>query len=403
MSDRSAIHTIKGYFYQFDYTIFQILSQENPSNILTVEEIEDLDIEEGGEITAIQCKYYENTEYNHSVISKPIRLMFDDFINRKRNNSRKIKYKLYGHYKSGQDKLIQTIDLDLLKSAFLTYRKGEVEHKHYEKLQATDNELEEFISILDIDVYATEYSSQLEIIFENMERIFNCERFEAENYYYNNALNEIKNLSIQSNVNDRKVSKSDFLRNINKKEIIFNKWFVEIKGKNQHLKNLKKNIFSALNVESFNRFFLLEVDINSYDRADLIELILLISKKYSKLTKRTPDRFCPFIFIKNIEEKEIIEIKKYLTSAGRKFIDGYYFQGADFSPRFMLQAISYENPIEIKFLNNIEDLKTILKFSDKMVCIYQFYIDEPFFYYENDNMKHIRIELKEIKDIKEVI
>tara|TARA_B100001179_G_C18259288_1_gene261829 strand:+ start:351 stop:503 length:153 start_codon:yes stop_codon:yes gene_type:complete len=50
MSDRSAIHTIKGYFYQFDYTIFQILSQENPSNILTVEEIEDLDIEEGGEI-----------------------------------------------------------------------------------------------------------------------------------------------------------------------------------------------------------------------------------------------------------------------------------------------------------------------------------------------------------------
>ncbi|MEJ6552770.1 hypothetical protein PQI08_09515 [Psychrobacter pacificensis] len=213
-----------------------------------------------------------------------------------------------------------------------------------------------------------------------MERIFNCERFEAENYYYNNALNEIKNLSIQSNVNDRKVSKSDFLRNINKKEIIFNEWFVEIKGKNQHLKNLKKNIFSALNVESFNRFFLLEVDINSYDRADLIELILLISKKYSKLTKRTPDRFCPFIFIKNIEEKEIIEIKKYLTSAGRKFIDGYYFQGADFSPRFMLQAISYENPIEIKFLNNIEDLKTILKFSDKMVCIYQFYIDEPFFY-----------------------
>ena len=403
MSDRSATHTIKGYFYQFDYTILQILNQENIENILTLEEIEDLDIEMADETTAVQCKYYEKTDYSHSIIAKPIRLMLEDFIERKRNSSEEVSYKTYGYYKSGQDKLIQPINLDFLKSTFLTYQKNKVEYKHHEALQATDNELEQFISTLDIDINASEYIHQLEMILEKLIEIFECDSFEAEHYYYNNALNEIKRLSIESKADNRKVTKSDFLDKINKKQIIFNKWFLKIKGKEKYLRSLRSKFFSSLNVECLDRFFLIEINIEEYNRADLIDLLLVISNKYSKITRRTPEKFCPFVFVSELDEKEIIEIKKYLISKGRFFIDGYDFQGSEFSTDSMLKPISFENPIHIKFLNNINDLEDMLQASNKIIHIYQFYLQQPFFHHKNDNMKHIKIELKGINDIKEVI
>ena len=60
---RSAIDTITGYYYQFDKTIIQLLSCENLTDIITVEGIEDIDVDTGGSISAIQCKYYAKTEY----------------------------------------------------------------------------------------------------------------------------------------------------------------------------------------------------------------------------------------------------------------------------------------------------------------------------------------------------
>ncbi|WGV12559.1 hypothetical protein QJS82_10295 [Psychrobacter maritimus] len=403
MSDRSAIHTIKGYFYQFDYTILQILNQQNLENRLTLEEIEDLDIEAADETTAVQCKYYEKTEYNHSVIAKPIRLMLKDFIERKRNNSKKVSYKVYGYYKSGQEKLILPINLDFLKSKFLTYEKNKIEHRYHEVLVATDDELVQFISILDVDINAYEYDHQLGLIREKLIEIFGCDSFEAENYYYNNALNEIKKLSVESNVSNRKVSKSEFLIKIDNKQIVFNKWFLKLKGRTEYFKKLRSQFFSSLNTEAFDRFFLIEVNIEKYSRADLIELILIISNKYSKVTRRMPEKFCPFIFISKIDEREILEVKKIMKSSGKRCIDGYEFQGDKFSTNLMLEPISSENPIYFKFLNNSEDLETMLEACSNIVHIYQFYLKEPFFHYNNSSIKHIKIELKEASDIKEII
>lgn len=44
MGDRSAIDTIKGYFYQFDYTILSLLKLSQDTDAITIEGIEDIDI-----------------------------------------------------------------------------------------------------------------------------------------------------------------------------------------------------------------------------------------------------------------------------------------------------------------------------------------------------------------------
>lgn len=403
MTDRSAIATIKGYFYQFDYTILELLNLQDDETVITIEGIEDLDLTTLESTTAVQCKYYESTEYNHSVIAKAIRFMFEDFINRKNANREIVNYKLYGYYERGQDKLVLPIELDFLKAKFLTFTEKKTQRKYHEELGVNDDLLKEFISILDIDINASEYSSQLNQIYKQLKNIFSCDDFEAEYYYYNNALNEVKKLSIESNIYNRRISKQDFLKNINKKEIIFNKWFVSLKGKQKHYKNLRKQYFSELNVEPFDRFFLIEIDQSDYNRGELISLLLFISKNYSKITKRANPKFCPFIYIHNLDAIELLETKRYLRSSGKRCTDGYEFEGGQFSENLMFEPMSPDRPLHIKFLNKIEDLETVLVSSTKIVNIFQFYLSDPFFDSIDKNAMHVKIQIEHYNDIKDII
>ena len=120
-SPRSAIHAIKGYFYQFDKTIVELLRAQDDDDVIYVEGVEDIDLKNADEITAIQCKYYENTEYNHSVIAHPIRLMLTDYAKRLARKEDIYKYTLYGYYPSGHEKLALPLTIEYLKENFLTY------------------------------------------------------------------------------------------------------------------------------------------------------------------------------------------------------------------------------------------------------------------------------------------
>lgn len=72
MTNRSANATIKGYFYQFDHTIAKLLEATTPQTSVVVEGIEDIDLNNGNENIFIQCKYYEGSEYNHSLIKDAV-------------------------------------------------------------------------------------------------------------------------------------------------------------------------------------------------------------------------------------------------------------------------------------------------------------------------------------------
>lgn len=52
-----------------DYFVLQLINLTNETDIVTIEGIEDVDITSEDGLVAIQCKYCEKTEYNHSVIA----------------------------------------------------------------------------------------------------------------------------------------------------------------------------------------------------------------------------------------------------------------------------------------------------------------------------------------------
>jgi hypothetical protein len=403
MTNRSATDTIKGYFYQFDYSIKKILESPNPNDSVTIEGIEDIDVESATDETAIQCKYYAKTEYNHSVIGKPIRFMLTHFMNDKKNGKSPIKYSLYGFYKGGHHKLVLPISVDDLKDNFLSYTEKGVKQLHHINISASDSDLGNFISHLEINIHAQEYDEQLKSVLDLLKTSFSSNDFETEYFYYNNALNAIRELAIKNDINDRTITKSDFLSKINSKAILFNTWFLEYKGLKKHFKELKAKYFTGLNSSSFDRFFLLEIDKEKYLRADLKELIFLISKKWSKISRREANPFCPYIYIHGIAESELIDLKRELSSEEFVFIDGYSFHGADFNVKSILIKPNSNNGILLKFLNEQNHLEQVLAESNKTKEIYQFYYNQP--YYTNDScgLKHTKIQIQELKNIKEII
>lgn len=410
MTDRTAIDTIRGYFYQFDYSIISLLKLSNGSASILIEGVEDIDVTTASETTAIQCKYYEKTEYNHSVIAEPIRLMLNHFKEVKLGNEPELKYKLRGHFKSGHSKLVLPLSLQYLKDNFLTYTRTEkisnvntkVKHFHHIELGLSDPELSEFIGLLEIDINAVEFEKQYKEIISLFKNTFNCSDISSELYFYNSALRVIRDVSKDQNKANRSISRDDFLKQVNNSRILFNEWYLLIKGEKAHYANLRKEYFSNVNILFKERFFLIEIDQNSYSRTDLKSLLSLIIKNYTKIISQ-PTPFCPYVYIHGLENSELIELKKDLTEDEIIISDGFDFEGAEFNPKSIIRKPALSNQIKLKFLNKLEYLDSTLSLTGRRSEIYQFYLSDIFFNYNSNSIKEVKIQIDNLNKIKNII
>ena len=220
MANRSAHATIKGYFYQFDHTIIQLLCAPSPGSIVVTEGIEDVDLKDGNDEVLIQCKYYEGTEYNHSVIKDSVIQMVRHFHQTGCNRSAGQKYRIYGHYSSGQEKLPENIDLDFLRDNFLTKSGKTIGVKRvHDELALDDVSLADFLSRLEIDVCGRSYiEQQQEIERLLLSNIDGCTTDDVNLFFYPLAINIVQGLAIKKDENDRTISKSNFITAISKKD-----------------------------------------------------------------------------------------------------------------------------------------------------------------------------------------
>lgn len=388
--ERSAIATIKGYYYQFDYFILQLLKCSNETDSICIEGIEDVDLKTVDESTAIQCKYYAGTEYNHSVIAQPLRYMLDHYLS-KANYS--IKYKIYGYYKSGHAKLVLPINIEFFKNNFLNL-------KAFKDLTINEGELESFLSSLEIDIAAKEYEQQEIDIFNELKKLFNCNDFEAEYFYYNNSLRIVKELSTNQDINKRNITKREFIDKINKKESFFNQWYLIKKGLSNYCSMIKNEYFSSFNLSPFERFFIIECDSTISD-AEIKSLLAMIGNKYSKIERTNQYSFCPYIYLYGLPESRIKNVLKNLHNDSIIFIDGYDYKDAEFSVKSIIKKATFHNGLKLKILYNIESLDSVLKNVHQTREIYQFYIKTPI--YENTNHKHIKIFVEQTIHINKII
>lgn len=419
---RSATNTIKGYFYQFDKSILEILEQSNETNIVTIEGVEDIEAEKSDEKQFVQCKYYEETEFNNSIIKKPIQLMFRHYLkNRTEAQAKNFTYKLYGFYNKGHEKLMElttenlrTYFLDFSKygvtdeSGNLNYqiknKKGEV--KFEEALQEDD--IEDFNKRLFVNIKADSYENQIEKIKSKIQNYLGDHSIEDVELIYFNALKIIKDLACGDAIEKRQISQKEFWDRIKTKNYYFERWMSELLEWNQYKKIIQKKYFPRVpNLSPSHRFFLL--DCYKENVNDVKNIISQISSKYSRLAHQ----FSPFVYLYNTSNDDYItELKEKLYEEGCYFKDGFPFKNSEFRIQEMLIKPDKFNKISVRILEHPIDLSIVLQKLIEVERVDQLPINLYIFKKSNqlnleidtlDKREHSEIKIRQILDILDII
>jgi len=383
MINRSANATIKGYFYQFDHTIERLLEAATPQSSIVVEGIEDIDLDDGDDSALIQCKYYEGTEYNHSVIKDAVIQMLRHFHAKGCPSAWKFRYRIYGHYKGGQDKLPATFDLDFFKKNFLTFEHKKAVHQVHLELGMTDAQLESFRKLLTIDVRAPSYDEQQKRIAKLLvAQIPGCKPEDAEVFYYPNAINAIQALAIQADLKDRKITKAKFLIAVNRKEIVFSLWLRQKFGDEYYAKFIKRTHFkfASTKVPKASRIFVIEMD-NEFDLAKAAAMLARIGSGFSHVEhSRTPaqDRFCPYVLLRGLSPADLVSLKGCLLGQGISITDGHAFNGAAFSPALLAVSPTKDHQIQLKFIPSVDSITAVVSaINGTVVELFDFFKSSP--------------------------
>ena len=419
---RSAISTIKGYFYQFDKSILEILEQSNETDMVTIEGIEDIDIENSDERNFIQCKYYEKTDFDNSIIRKPIQLMFRHYLeNRTEPKDKNFTYRLYGYYNKGHEKLLE-LTTENLKIYFLDFSKyGVIDESGNSNYQiknkkgevifeetVEDDDIEDFKNHLFIDIKADSYENQIEKIKSKIQNDLSDYSEEDIELIYFNALKIIKDLACEHNIEKRQISKKEFWDRIKTKNYYFERWMSELLEWKNYKKIIHKKYFPRVsNLSPAHRFFLLDCQGESVNNAK--NVISEISRKYSRLIHQ----FSPYVYLYNTLNVDFVtELKEKLYEDGCFFKDGFPFKNSKFRFQEMLIKPDKFNGISVRILEHPINLSIVLQKLVEVERVDQLPINLYIFNKSNqlnleignlDNRDYSKINIRQIIDILDII
>lgn len=321
MTTRAADATIKGYYYQFATSILKLLDLQYGTDTITVEGIEDIDIHTATDTTAVQCKYLSKPRFINSAVREPIILMLDHFVNPSTPNN--YNYVLYAHFESEISGNEPIIDLTKLKE-ILTYSEKKVE-KHYEiENKISDAQLNDFLLHFKL-IFGEEFDAQQQRIINKLKSQFSCTDFEADTFFYNNALRVVIDKAIQKDITHRIITKADFLNGIDCSKKLFSEWFIKLRSKKEYLKLLSQNLRSTRILEpSRSKIIFIGKNILNADNSELPlhSFIDNLVSKYYKLGSALRDAK-PLTIVLDLNISERLAIKSSLIDSQIHFNDGY--------------------------------------------------------------------------------
>ncbi len=321
MTTRAADATIKGYYYQFDTSILKLLELRTNADSITIEGIEDIDINTATEATAIQCKYLSKPRFINSAVREPITLMLEHFVNPATSND--YKYVLYAHFENEIPGNEPNIDLNKLKE-ILTYTENKIVKHYHTDNGITDAKLSAFITQFKL-IFGKEFNTQQQEVIQKLKAKFNCSEFEADTLYYNNALRIVIDKAIKKNVGQRILSKADFINGIDCSKKLFNEWFIRLRSKKEYLKLAAQGLKSTRALEpTRTKMIVIGKEILLADNTELpIEAFIenIVAKFYKLNSALRSSK--PLTISLDCDLPTLNNIKKFLIDNEIAFNDGY--------------------------------------------------------------------------------
>jgi hypothetical protein len=295
---RSANYTIKGFLYQFNQTLSELLNADDDAVISIEGIVEDIEIASFAGTHAIQCKYHETkTAYSHSLLYHPLLQMMKHF---KFNPNAKIAYKLFVHVPNETKISFSTAEVNAALRSRDRQLKGLI-------ADVTGVNVNLFLKVFSIHVTPT-YDLLAE---ENAKKLeahgFN--KSEVETLFYPNAIQVIADLSIKNDAKLRKIKKKDFLESLRRiRSTAVSQWTLALTTRKKILEARRKQLKANLSANTrlrhlviFPRF------LEQFDD----EIVLFIKSFIDKYHFKTAHTQTPLIAL-NVSQDQLFEIAERL-------------------------------------------------------------------------------------------
>lgn len=360
---RVATAAIRGYAYQFDKTVLEVLNAADGVTV-TVEGCEDIDLWSADEGTAVQCKYHEAGKFSLAAIRKPLLLMLEAFA-----GGEELDYRLYAHYggqKAGTVPSALTVE-ELKESLTEQKRKPEAATiRHYDSFD--DAKLAAFVERLTIET-GPSLSEQRERVAATLAESLGCSAEDVADLYYPNAFVSVMQMAMNPDCDQRTTTRSTFLTIINTRPVLFTRWHREFHGQARYVAAIRRRIaaLGLLDPRTPRALVLGSDEVGSgCDAIQLTDLVVHVAALGFGPGRLRSAK--PWSFLFDAPDDTLRELKVNLIRRGVVFNDG--FESLEFSASAfdrdvlvntrgnLLAAVSYQFRLSSlsTFLQNREQL-----------------------------------------------
>lgn len=314
---RQANSSIKGFIYQFDKSLLEILLSDENETITLEGQIEDIDIVSESGVETIQCKYHEDKDFAMSYVVEPMLDMMCHF-STKQIVGQKMKYILYAYFENNVDfitkdafhdflmttenkeilvkyfsKIFNISDIAILKLANKT-KKSKDEKKQISDYFINNKTTRTYKISLDDFFYAFEYRKAEK--YEELKKkiieqlLVNYDEQTAKNLHYPNAFVKIATMSSIKNTEHRKITKTELLNWLTEqKTLLVNRWMFEIQDRKEVLKKNRTYLSEIFSGNPDVRAFVFSNAFLRNNESTLASFIIeYVNKYYSKKHLQKP-------------------------------------------------------------------------------------------------------------------
>lgn len=339
-------NAIKGFLFQFDRTILEIL--DNRQQEIHVEKSEDIEREK----YYIQVKNRESTKFYPSSIRRATIHLLDLFL-----EDEERKFCLYCHFKDKKPGAWRP-SFDDIKAIL-----GK-SHSEY-----TKEKIEAFSSHLVVQ-FSDDYNSEFNTLIKRLKDSFSLTTKQLAIMYHAVIRSYLLDLAVKD-LSERKTSYAKFKTLVKKVQLhVSMDGYQRILGADKYERLIRKQYFvhKRANIDNFERLFIIECD-ETINSVDVMRIVGVVSSKYF-VKGKSPQ---PYILFKNLDADVMTKVKQGLVDKGFFFNDGTWFNGDKIRIDKLFSKKIDEAFGKVKFLPG-EKLLGSTKILDHFDEIYEFYI-----------------------------
>jgi len=383
MSMRQADSAIRGYLYQFNKSIYEILQLADGAEITLEGVIEDIDIQSLSSTTTIQCKYHEDKKFKISDVAAPILEMFSHYCECNALG-KSVSYILYAYYVDNPN----SIDLDSILGFLSTTKDKDIQTKYFHRIYTIPDE-----GVLNLALKSQKSKDEKQTLFDyytnNREKLvlkvpirnfwnkftyIPAEQFDvlqqavikefstivdedtAKNLYYPNAFSYVAHLSAKENVADRIVSKTTMLSYLSEqRSVLLSKWTLAAMDRSKVLKDKKEYLSGSFAGNTGIRAFVFSDAFLELNKTQILPFLLEYLGKYFKKPKLQQQPI--FIFGSGhtaLQQSVILGLYQYQKKVntgmvGSSFVEDTFVNSTDCSPDYVCKIAS-EKDITVNIL-----------------------------------------------------